>query len=140
MRVKGVNNYIDFVDRLLHARLQSGIYNSEDYEFIVFDSLADLYNELKKREEKYKGLCRLVAGYSWPWLSESDKSAIDIKIDGLEFQWNQTHKDWVNSPNAFKEIGCIHTTQGYDLNVTGIIFGKEINYNKVANEIPKNVF
>jgi SOS-response transcriptional repressor LexA len=53
----------------------------------------------------------------------------------LSFQWNQTDKDWVNSPNAFKEIGCIHTTQGYDLNYTGVIFGKEIDYNKDTDQI-----
>lgn len=136
MRVKGVNNYIDFVDKLLNMkRYEKDIYNSEKYELFVFDSLVDLYDELGKREEKYKGLCRLVAGYSWPWLSEDDKSAIDIKIDGLEFQWNQTAKDWINSPNAFKEIGCIHTTQGYDLNITGVIFGREINYNKGMDKI-----
>ncbi len=32
-------------------------------------------------------------------------------------------------------VGCIHTTQGYDLNYTGVIFGKEINYNKEENRI-----
>jgi SOS-response transcriptional repressor LexA len=33
------------------------------------------------------------------------------------------------------EIGCIHTVQGYDLNYTGVIFGKEINYNPATNKI-----
>jgi SOS-response transcriptional repressor LexA len=33
------------------------------------------------------------------------------------------------------EIGCIHTVQGYDLNYTGVIFGKEINYNSATNKI-----
>lgn len=28
-----------------------------------------------------------------------------------------------------KEIGCIHTTQRYDLNYAGIIIGNEIKYN-----------
>jgi uncharacterized protein len=143
MRVKGVNNYISFVDELLNiTRKEKSIYNSEKYELFIFDSLNDLYVELGKRE-KINGLCRLVAGYSWPWLSKEDKAAIDIEIDGLKFQWNQTDKDWINSPNAFKEIGCIHTTQGYDLNYTGIIFGKEINYNKVTGRIevdPKMYF
>ncbi|MBL7912253.1 MAG: DUF2075 domain-containing protein [Bacteroidia bacterium] len=135
MRVKGGNNYIKFVDELLHVKGNPNkLYSPKDYELIMFDSLKDLYEELTKREKNY-GLSRLVAGYSWPWLSEGDKKAVDIEIDGLEFQWNQTTKDWVNSPNAFKEIGCIHTTQGYDLNYTGVIFGKEINYNKTTNKI-----
>ncbi|MGB5555456.1 MAG: DNA/RNA helicase domain-containing protein, partial [Flavobacteriaceae bacterium] len=33
------------------------------------------------------------------------------------------------------EVGCIHTTQGYDLNYAGIIFGHEITYDKSKNEI-----
>jgi DUF2075 family protein len=102
----------------------------------VFDSLKDLHSELAKREE-LNGLCRLIAGYSWPWLSKENKTAIDIEIEDLKFQWNQTDKDWINTENAkkLKEVGCIHTTQGYDLNYTGVIFGKEINYNKSKNII-----
>lgn len=135
MRVKGGNNYIQFVDELLHVkRTALAKYPTDDYELYVFDSLDDLYSELSKREEKY-GLSRLIAGYSWPWLSKENKEAIDIEIDGLKFQWNQTANDWINSANAFQEIGCIHTTQGYDLNYAGIIFGKEITYNKALNKI-----
>ena len=44
----------------------------------------------------------------------------------------------MNSPNAFNEVGSIHTTQGYDLNYTGVIFGEEIIYNKISNEIEIN--
>ena len=135
MRVKGGNDYIHFVDQLLHLnRLDKNIYSPNDYDLIVFNSLKDLYSELSKKEE-VNGLCRLIAGYSWPWLSEKDKTAMDIEIDGLQFQWNQTSKDWVNSQNAFKEVGCIHTTQGYDLNYTGVIFGKEITFNELTQEI-----
>jgi DUF2075 family protein len=117
--------------------LDKTIYSPNDYELIIFDSLKDLYSELTKKEE-INGLCRLVAGYSWPWLSEKDKTLMDIEIDGLQFQWNQTTKDWVNSLNAFKEVGCIHTTQGYDLNYTGVIFGKEIIFNELTQEIEIN--
>ena len=143
MRVQGVGNYISFVDEVLNIkRKEKNIYNSGNYELLVFDSLKDLYEELRKREE-LNGLCRLVAGYSWPWSSKEDKNAIDIEIEDLKFQWNQTDKDWINSPNAFKEIGCIHTTQGYDLNYTGVIFGKEITYNMETGSIevdPKKYF
>ncbi|WP_210405029.1 DNA/RNA helicase domain-containing protein [Pedobacter sp. G11] len=135
MRVQGGDNYIKFVDDLLNLNCKSqSIYQSETYDLRYFDSLTDLYAELGEKEQHYE-LCRMVAGYSWPWLSKNDKTAIDIEIEQLSFQWNQTDKDWVNSPNAFKEIGCIHTTQGYDLNYTGVIFGKEIDYNPNTDEI-----
>ena len=135
MRVKGGNNYIQFVDELLNIkRTTASPYHPENYELLVFDSLVDLYKELEVREEEV-GLCRLVAGYSWPYSSKTDKSAIDIEIDGLKFQWNQTENDWINSPNAFSEIGCIHTTQGYDLNFVGVIFGHEIGFDKSTDKI-----
>lgn len=147
MRVKGddANNYIRFVDELLNIkRNDMGIFSPKDYELIVFNSLKDLYTELDKKEKQYK-LCRLIAGYSWFWESDPKRKpkptpdAIDIKIDGLEFQWNQTDKDWINNPkdknNPLKEIGCIHTTQGYDLNYTGVIFGEEIGFNNLTKEI-----
>lgn len=138
MRVQG-KDYISFVDELLNInRKDIGVYKDDNYELLVFDSMKDLYTQLEIREKKYK-LCRLVAGYAWPWSSKENKKAIDIRIDGLEFQWNQVDKDWINSPNAFKEVGCIHTTQGYDLNYTGVIFGEEITYNKKTKEIEIDV-
>ena len=135
MRSNGGNDYITFVDDLLNVKRENkNFYNPEKYDIVVFDSMKDLYQQLSIKEEKYS-LCRLVAGYSWPWASQKDKNAIDIEIDGVELQWNKTDKDWINSENSFNEVGCIHTTQGYDLNYTGVIFGEEISFNKVTNQI-----
>jgi hypothetical protein len=86
------------------------------------------------RNEEF-GLSRMIAGYSWKWISNKDDSLLDIKIENTKLKWNSTNIDWVNSPNAIDEVGCIHTTQGYDLNYSGIIFGHEISYSKEKNEI-----
>ena len=141
MRVKGGNNYIQFVDDLLHVkRVEHSKYHEENYDLLLFDNFNDLHKELEKRENEF-GLCRMIAGYSWPWKSNPKQSpppspsTTDIELDGLRFKWNSTDKDWINSYNAFNEIGCIHTTQGYDLNYTAVIFGKEINYDKKTNQI-----
>lgn len=146
MRVKGGNNYIKFVDDLLNVNEAISPFTSVEYDLKLFDSFSDFISELEKKELKY-GLCRIVAGYSWEWKSDPKKKnpqldAIDIEIDGHEFQWNQTDSDWVNNPKdkarPLKEIGCIHTVQGYDLNYTGIIFGREINFNPKTKEIEIN--
>lgn len=144
MRVKGGNNYIQFVDDLLHVKNKiKSRYIDELYDLLIFDSFKDLHSELLKKEAQFQ-LCRMVSGYSWEWQSDPKKktpniAAIDIEIEGLQFQWNQTDKDWVNNPkdihNPLKEIGCIHTVQGYDLNYTGVIFGKEINFNPETQKI-----
>lgn len=141
MRVKGGNNYIQFVDDLLNVnRLAKTKYQEENYELFIFDNFNNLHNELWKKEKEF-GLCRMIAGYSWPWKSNPKQDpppnpgTTDIELDGLSFKWNSTDKDWINSANAFNEIGCIHTTQGYDLNYAAIIFGKEIDFDKKKNEI-----
>lgn len=146
MRVKGGNNYVKFVDDLLQVRRnESEKYQEEKYEMFVFDSFIDLHALLEKREKEF-GLCRMIAGYSWPWISNPKlvpkplPNTTDIELDGLKFKWNSTDKDWINTQNAkdLNEIGCIHTTQGYDLNYTGVIFGREITYNKLTDKIEVN--
>lgn len=141
MRSNGGNDYITFVDDLLNIKRENkSFYTPDNYDVFVFDSMKDMYEQLSIKEDKY-GLCRLIAGYSWPWLSDPKKkpkpdlNAIDIAIDGVELQWNKTDKDWINSEDSFKQVGCIHTTQGYDLNYTGVIFGEEISFNKITQQI-----
>ncbi|MHA8087332.1 DNA/RNA helicase domain-containing protein [Aquirufa sp. Wall-65K1] len=135
-RVKGGNDYVKYIDNILNCSMptQSEIFNSKEYEFVLFDSISDLVSQIKLRESE-NGLSRLIAGFSWPWISKNDKSLYDIKIEGEELQWNSVADDWINSPNAINEVGCIHTTQAYDLNYAGIIFGNEITYDKGKNEI-----
>jgi DUF2075 family protein len=132
MRVQGGLDYISFVDDVLSGKASTPFASSQ-YDLQLFDSLADLYEALRSKEEEL-GLCRLLSGYSWEW--KSQKSNVpDIELDGLALKWNSTNEDWINSPNAFQEVGCIHTTQGYDLNYTGIIFGTEITYNPSTKAI-----
>jgi len=135
-RVKGGNGYVKYIDNLLNCKLNSStqIFNSKEYEFVLFDSISDLVKEIKLRN-KENMLSRLVAGFSWPWVSSKGKDKFDIRIDNVELKWNSVTVDWVNSENSVNEVGCIHTTQGYDLNYTGVIFGNEITYDKAKNEI-----
>jgi DUF2075 family protein len=93
-----------------------------------------MISQIKSRDKEC-GLSRLIAGYSWEWVSHKNPELFDIKIDNARLKWNGTSNDWINSENSVNEVGCIHTTQGYDLNYSGIIFGKEISYDPIKNEI-----
>lgn len=136
LRVRGGNDYVSYINKLLNCELIPSInkFSSKSYDFKLFDSIKDLKNEISKRNKQH-GLSRLVAGYSWPWISKNNNELNDIIIEDVEFKWNSISNDWVNSENAINEVGCIHTTQGYDLNYAGIIFGNEISYDKNKNEI-----
>lgn len=134
-RVKGGNAYVSFVDRLLNNSLQGqAAYQSKQYELMLFDSLADMVDQIKQRDSEY-GLSRLIAGYAWKWISNKDENAFDIVIGDVQLKWNSTSLDWINAKDSVNEVGCIHTTQGYDLNYSGIIFGHEIGYDPATKEI-----
>jgi uncharacterized protein len=136
LRIKGGIDYISYVDQLLTLRLRDRApkFDHKDYDFLYFDHISDMANAIAEKEKEYQ-LSRMVAGYSWEWKSKKEPSAMDIEIEGIQFQWNQQYNQWINSKNAAKEIGCIHTTQGYDLNYIGVIFGNEISYNENINQI-----
>lgn len=135
-RVRGGKKYVKFLHRLLYDGMNTGDkpYQSKVYDLKLFHYLPNLRTAIQEKETEC-GLSRMTAGFAWPWLSKKNKQVYDILLDGLQLRWNGTSIDWVNSPNAIHEIGCIHTTQGYDLNYTGIIFGPEIGYDPVAEEI-----
>lgn len=139
MRVIGGPDYLTFVDLLMHEKPEELRLDKIDknYEFFYFDSFRDMLDQLQQRENIYE-LCRCIAGYSWKWESRHDPSVPDIEIEGVSLYWNREPLDWINSDGAkgkIREVGSIHTTQGYDLNYAGVIFGKEITYNTETNQI-----
>ena len=135
-RVNGGNGYVDYIKKLLNCTLSDTQpkYASKDYEFVLFQNIEHFLHELKLREQE-NGLSRMIAGYSWEWVSKNDKKAYDIEIENVKLRWNGTNIDWINTENAIEEVGYIHTTQGYDLNYAGIIFGHEITYNPATYQI-----
>jgi len=135
-RVHGGNAYVQFIDNLLKCNTGtiSKKYRASNYELKLFSDLQHMIDTINLRDQAH-GLSRLIAGYSWEWISKNDSSKFDIEIGDVKLQWNRVSNDWINSVNALNEVGCIHTTQGYDLNYSGIIFGNEITYNEATNQI-----
>ena len=133
MRLRASEDYVGYMRQLL-AGTQRNREIFEDYDLRFFDDANEMYQELQKRENEF-GLCRMLAGYAWPWSSKRDPRSFDIEIDDLKLRWNSTTKDWVNTPNAFQEVGSIHTIQGYDLNYAGVIIGPDLVFDSEAMEI-----
>lgn len=135
-RVRAGNDYVKFIDSLLKNNLDFNFtkFNHSNYKLLLFDNLNEMIEKIKDHN-KINGLSRVVAGFSWKWISKNDKNLKDIKIGDCELSWNSVFVDWISSKNSINEIGCIHTVQGYDLNYCGIIFGNEISYNPISNSI-----
>lgn len=93
------------------------------------------FNEELYVKEKANQLCRMVAGYAWPWVSQKDKTKTDIEIQGVKKQWNHTTEGWMHTPTAIDEVGCIHSIQGYDLNYAFVILGNDISYDEYTHKV-----
>lgn len=136
LRVRGGNKYIKLIHKIFDApsTLSLQQYKTDDYELYLFDNLSQMINRIKEKNELH-GLSRIVAGYAWEWVSNKNTEAYDIVIGENQLKWNSISVDWVNSPNSINEVGCIHTTQGYDLNYTGVIIGPELDYDFTSGKL-----
>jgi len=142
MRCKGGQQYIDYLADIFACK--EGITKKDvvNYDFKLFDHVDDMVQAIKAKD-KDLGLCRTAAGYAWKWVSKGCKTIEearakhleDITIEGHKYIWNMSSIEWILRPSAKDEIGCIHTTQGYDLNYVGVIFGEEIGYDKASGQI-----
>ncbi|MDO8571185.1 MAG: DUF2075 domain-containing protein, partial [bacterium] len=137
MRIQAGEEYVQFVEAFLNQR-QVEKPRFKNYEFRIFDEIEEMHQAIKAKDEEH-GLSRLVAGFAWPWITNPangiPKQDFDIEINGYKLHWNSRTKDWVNSPDALKEVGCIHTVQGYGMNYVGVIMGPEIYYDEKKKTI-----
>ena len=135
MRVESGEEYIKFIESIFDLRIPQTI-TFPNYDFRIFDNIEEMVHEIKLKDQKHK-LSRVVSGLAWPWHTKPGSKSTqkhDIEIDGLKLIWNSTPQDWVNSPNAINEVGCIHTVQGYDLNYVGVIIGPEFSYDNILKK------
>jgi DUF2075 family protein len=102
-----------------------------EYDFRVFDNPADLHAlvELKNRANNRS---RVVAGYCWKWPSKKNTQAWDIEMPQFDYRrrWN-LDKDgslWIVTPGSVEQVGCIHTSQGLELDYVGVIIGPDLAY------------
>lgn len=146
----GGDEYIEYVKELFSNNPPKDRKRFKEYEFKMFDDVDEMINNIKSKNNVF-GLCRNVAGYAWKWNSKGQKlpmhmtkkelekikenNVYDIEIDNHRYIWNTQATDWINSENSINEIGSIHTTQGFDLNYTGLIIGNELKYDDKNNKI-----
>lgn len=144
MRCKGGESYIDYLRDIFSCKCNRKE-TLENFELRLFSDVNEMVNLIKKKNDEV-GLCRNVAGYSWEWKSRNcrtlkevkEKGLEDIEIQGNKYIWNMSNKEFTLRPQAIDEIGCIHTTQGYDLNYVGVIIGRELDYDPITNQLVIN--
>jgi len=129
-RCNGSDGYIAWLDNTLQIRKTANTkLDCAEFDFRVFDSPEELRKVIvEKNKENNKA--RMVAGYSWDWKSKKDPTKLDVVIPefGFGMRWNLTADGglWAIAENSVKEIGCIHTCQGLEVDYIGVIVGPDL--------------
>ena len=130
-RCGGSDDYMAWLDNALGVRIEVDSYFSPGkFDFKIVDSPTELH-ELIKEKNKVNNKSRVVAGYCWEWVSRNDKHKSDIRFPEFSFEadWNLTAHGgkWIIHEESVKEIGCIHTCQGLELDYVGVIIGPDLH-------------
>ena len=147
-RCMGSNDYLEWIESVLGYTDQKKILKDDKlFEFKIFNSPAELYDELKKKEAEKANSARLVAGYCWPWHDPRPDGTLvnDVKIGDFEMPWETKGEhavggypvwyQWVYKPNGFRQVGCIYTAQGFEFDYIGVIIGPDLKYNKETDSL-----
>ncbi len=129
-RCNGSDGYLAWIDRVLQLRETANTtLEGANYEFKVCESATEL-KCLIERRNRVNNKARMVAGYCWDWVSKKSPTAFDFQLDGGTFKakWNLSDDGplWIMKPDSVREVGCIHTCQGLELDYVGVIIGPDL--------------
>lgn len=131
-RCMGGSDYTHYI-RDIFSDCAIGYKEIKNYDLKLYLDCHQMYEDIRRKNDEM-GLCRIAAGYAWPWdRKKPDEYTIDIQ--GHKYRWNRVYDNWITTKTAPEEIGCIHTLQGYDLNYAGIIIGNDIKYDSRSGKI-----
>lgn len=133
-RCNGSDGYLAWLDDLLEIRETANrILDTDEFDFKVFNNPNDLRDEIFKKNQ-INNKARLLAGYCWEWekSKRSDTTHHDITIPDFNFSmsWNlgSDGMQWLIKETSVHEIGCIHTSQGLELDYIGVIIGDDLRF------------
>lgn len=126
-RCAGSDGYLAWIDDVLEIRRTANeTLAGSPLEFRVFDDVGEMHAAIEAKNTRNKA--RVVAGYCWPWKSKSNPGAFDIVIGEYARRWNLTTDGslWIVAPDSVREVGCIHTCQGLEVDYIGVIIGPDL--------------
>ncbi|MFH1365738.1 MAG: DUF2075 domain-containing protein [archaeon] len=149
-RCGGSARYVDWIEDLLGMKEKGeeiSLDEEEKMEFKIVDSPHKLKKIIEEKNKEKKNSARIVAGFCWPWSSPlRDGSLVnDVKIDSFEMPWE--NKDnfwkWATDDSGMDQVGTVYTSQGFEFDYIGVIFGNDLVYNKKSKKWeanPKNSY
>lgn len=126
-RCAGSDGYLAWLDDVLQIRPTANTTLDEiSYDFQIFNDPSALHAAIEAKNTANRA--RVVAGYCWPWKSKKNDKEMDIVIGSYQRQWNLNDAEipWIVSPDSIDQVGCIHTSQGLEVDYIGVIIGPDL--------------
>ena len=146
-RCAGSEAFVNWVDGMLEVGGASPtIFESTSlFEFEIVDSPGEL-DQIVRAKAAQGFSARLTAGFCWPWSEpKGDGSLVDdVAIGSFHRPWNARPDSgklakgipkasyWASDPGGVDQIGCIYTSQGFEFDYVGVIFGLDLVYDAAA--------
>jgi uncharacterized protein len=129
-RCNGSDGFMTWIDETLGViEDEATTYPEASYDFRIFSNPSELYKEIRSKNE-VNNKSRMLAGYCWDWVSKNDPKLDDITFPEFKFsaKWNLESRGsaWIIDSNSIDDIGCIHTSQGLELDYVGVIVGPDL--------------
>lgn len=142
-RCNGSDRYIRWVDTLLDLRRTTHVLwdPTDPFAFDVVDSPEEL--EAIVRSRAAEGLtARLSAGFCWPWSAPRPDGTLvdDVVVGAWQMPWNAKpdagrlaagipkSNFWASDPGGINQVGCVYTAQGFEYDMAGVIWGRDLVY------------
>lgn len=145
-RCNGSEGYLSWLHNTMQISETANIQLSrEDFDFRIFDDPNELRSTIFQKN-LINNKSRMVAGYCWDWRSKKNPSADDVVIPEFDFRmkWNleEDGGTWIIAEESVKEIGCIHTCQGLEVDYVGVIIGNDLRYEngKVITDVSRRSY
>ncbi|MBU6122281.1 DUF2075 domain-containing protein [Hymenobacter siberiensis] len=128
-RCNGSDAYMAWLDSVLDIRETANpTLDATDYDFKVVETPDEL-QQLIYKKNALNNRARMAAGYCWKWNSKKDDKKMDFQLSPtFQHRWNLSKygNNWIDDPGSVTEVGCIHTTQGLELDYIGVIIGPDL--------------
>lgn len=145
-RCGGSGKYLNWIEKMLQIKEEGeDIYLREEnkMEFKIVDSPHELKRIIEEKNEHKKNCARIVAGFCWPWSAPSrDGSLIkDVRIGDFEMPWEKKDQfwKWATDDSGMEQVGTVYTSQGFEFDYIGVIFGNDLVYNKETKKWEANL-
>lgn len=136
---KGLRNIL----QLEESNYDRRIFNN-GYKFKIVDSLEELVDSVKAKTNASYNNARILSGFYKKWISKDDLTNYEWKFEeyGVNLRWNTPNdklgkKNWLKYTSEkeleFTEVGCIHVTQGMDLDYAAVIIGNDLDVKEEEN-------